>query len=75
MTDNMNDYDHPFWINFYLPKDKLTDRYLKALDAYGDKLPANFYIIDEIPESFGLPILDIKKQFIKPIKNKPSLKN
>jgi len=70
----MNDYNHSFWDNFYLPKDNLTDRYLKVLDLYDCKLPANFYIIDGIPETFGLPILDVKKSFVKPIKKIVSLK-
>ena len=74
MTDNMNDYDHPFWNDFTLPKDKLTDRYLKVLDLYEDRLPANFYLIKELPESFALPILDVKKSASKPIKKIPSFK-
>ena len=74
MTDNMNDYDHPFWNDFTLPKDKLTDRYLKVLDLYDDRLPATFYIIDGVEESFALPILDVKKSASKPIKKIPSLK-
>jgi DNA polymerase IIIc chi subunit len=57
--------------NFYTPKDKLTTRYAKAMEKF-DKLPASFYLEnDDNPDSQGTPNLELKKQFIKPMKYIP----
>ena len=57
--------------NFYTPKDKLTTRYAKAMEKL-DKLPASFYLEnDDNPDSQGTPNLELKKQFIKPMKYIP----
>lgn len=54
--------------DFYIPKDKLTDRYKKALENY-QNLPTSFYMPDDInPDKLGTPNLELKKSFIKPIK-------
>ena len=59
--------------NFYLPKDQLTTRFINATDKI-ETLPANFYMPnDDNPDSQGTPNLELKKQFIKPIKFKPLL--
>ena len=65
----MNDFKDPFWEDFYLPNDELTERYKVALEKL-ITLPASFYIYNN-DESFGLPILDLKKPLIKPIKHIP----
>ena len=38
-----------------------------------ENLPANFYYYKDIPESYGLPLLELKKEYIKPIKRIPLL--
>ena len=53
--------------NFYLPKDKLSIRYAKAVSKF-ETLPANFYMPnDDNPDSQGTPNLELKKKFIKPM--------
>ena len=57
--------------NFYLPKDKLTTRFENAVSKF-ETLPANFYMPnDNNPDSLGTPNLELKKPFMKPIKNIP----
>lgn len=57
--------------DFYIPNDKLTLRYEKAVEKL-QHLPASFYLpTEDNPDSIGTPILELKKQLIKPIKNKP----
>jgi hypothetical protein len=57
--------------NFYLPKDKLTTRFENAVSKF-ETLPAIFYMPnDDNPDSLGTPNLELKKQFVKPIKNIP----
>ena len=36
-------------------------------------MPANFYYYKDIPESYGPPLLELKKEYIKPIKRIPLL--
>lgn len=56
------EFDH-----FYLPKDKLSIRYEKAVSKF-KRLPANFYMPnDDNPDSQGTPNLELKKKFIKPM--------
>jgi len=54
---------------FYHPKDQLTKLYNKIMQE-NDKLPPTFYD-NNTTESYGLGNLEIKKQFLKPIKRKP----
>ena len=54
---------------FYIPNDNLTKIYNKIMDT-NDKLPPTFYD-NKTNESFGLGNLEIKKQYIKPIKKLP----
>ena len=57
--------------NFYIPNDKLTDRYKKALENF-ENLPTSFYMPDDInPDKLGTPNLELKKSLIKPIKSIP----
>ena len=38
-----------------------------------ENLPANFYYYNNIPESYGLPLLELKSEYMKPIRNIPLL--
>lgn len=66
---NLNLSTNELWDNFYLPQDKITKEYINVLKKYENRLPANFYYYKEIKESFGLPILELKKKYIQPIKD------
>ena len=54
---------------FYIPNDNLTKVYNKIMDE-NEKLPPSFYD-NGTDDSFGLGNLEIKKEFIKPIKKIP----
>jgi len=66
--NNLNDPKNELWDKFRLPNDKITKDYKKILDLYENRLPANFHILDNSKEINGMPILELKKEFIKPIK-------
>ena len=38
-----------------------------------ENLPANFYYYNDIYESYGLPLLELKPEYLKPIRNIPLL--
>ena len=63
-------YINPLWQSFYIPNDNITRRFKEVLDKYNN-LPANFYYDTNIKESFGLPLLELKKEYFKPIKQVP----
>jgi hypothetical protein len=65
-------YDNPLWKSFYIPKDKITTRFIEILNRYTN-LPATFYYDKDIKQSFGLPLLELKKEYVRQIKNIPSL--
>ena len=65
-------YDNPLWKSFYIPKDKITTRFLDVLSKYTN-LPATFYYDKDIKQSYGLPLLELKKKYVRQIKNFPSL--
>ena len=65
-------YDNPLWKSFYIPKDKITTRFLEVLNKYNN-LPAKFYYDKDIKQSYGLPLLELKKEYVIQIKNIPSL--
>ena len=65
-------YNNPLWNHFYIPNDNITKRFKEVLNDY-ENLPANFYYYKDIPESYGLPLLELKKEYIKPIKQIPLL--
>ena len=65
-------YNNPLWDHFYIPNDSITKRFIDVLTYY-ESLPANFIVINEILESYGLPLLEIKADYIKPIKQIPLL--
>lgn len=71
--NNLNNPENDLWKSFYLPKDKITKEYIKTLELYENRLPANFNIDETIKDSYGLPILELKKDLIKPIKDIPYL--
>ena len=64
-------YNNPLWQSFNIPNDNITRRFKEVLDKY-DNLPANFYYDKSIKEAYGLPLLEIKKEYLKPIKQVPS---
>ena len=47
-------YNNPLWDHFYIPNDNITKRFIDVLTYY-ESPPANFIVINEIPESYGLP--------------------
>jgi hypothetical protein len=63
----LNNLENELWRSFYLIKDKITNEYIKTLKLYENRLPINFYIDETIKDSYGLPILELKKDLIKPI--------
>ena len=67
-------YTNPLWEHFYIPNDNITKRFKKVLNDY-ENLPANFYYYKDIPESYGLPLLELKAEYVKPIKQIPLLSN
>ena len=65
-------YNNPLWNHFYIPNDNITKRFKEVLNDY-ENLPANFYYYKDISESYGLPLLELKKEYIKHIKQIPLL--
>ena len=65
-------YDNPLWSSFYIPNDKITEKFKDIIDGYSN-LPASFYYDKDIKESYGLPLLEIKKDKIRQIKQIPLL--
>ena len=55
-----------------IPNDSITKRFKEVLNDY-ENLPANFYYYNNIPESYGLPLLELKSEYMKPIRNIPLL--
>lgn len=72
MDNTASSYKNPLWKSFYIPNDKITDRFKVVLDDF-ENLPASFYYKKDIKESFGLPLLELKKGLTKPIKETPLL--
>ena len=65
-------FNNPLWKSFYIPMDNITKRFKEVLKTF-DNLPASFYFDDDIKESFGLSLLELKKSLIRPIKEIPLL--
>ena len=65
-------YHNPLWRSFYIPKDKITTRFIEVLSKYTN-LPATFYYDKDIKQSYGLTLLELKKEYLRQIKNIPSL--
>ena len=53
--------------SFYTPNDNIT-ALLKAVLKDYENLPANFYYYKDIKERYGLPLLELEEEYIKPIK-------
>ena len=65
----MTDID--LYSKFNIPNDFLTVRFEKAIEKF-ETLPASFYMpSNDAPDSVGSPILELKKQYVKPIKYIP----
>ena len=63
---------HPYWKdNFYTPKDNTTQEYKEATLKLLHFLPANFALIYDVPESFGVANLELNPDLVKPIKRIP----
>ena len=54
-------YDNPLWQSFYVPNDNITNKFKIVIDSYKN-LPASFYYDRDIKESYGLPLLEIKRK-------------
>ena len=65
-------FTNPLWTHFYIPNDNITTRFNEVLNDY-ENLPANFYYYNDIPESYGLPLLELKPEYLKQIKLIPLL--
>jgi hypothetical protein len=71
-SNDFGQYDHKFWQTyFYTPDDYTTEMYIIISDAFNDFLPANFRLIKGQPEAFGCANLELKPEYIKPIKRIP----
>ncbi len=53
-------YDNTLWKSFNNPNDKITTRFIDVLSK-DTNLPANFYYDKDIKQSYGLPLLELKK--------------
>ena len=71
-SSDWGEFNNKFWLeNFYTPNDNTTQLYMKATDKLGDFLPANFELIRGIKEAFGVANLELKPEYVKPIKRTP----
>ena len=71
-SKDFGQYDHKFWQTyFYTPNDNITEMYIAVSDAFNDFLPANFRLIKGEKEAFGCANLELKPEYIKPIKRVP----
>lgn len=72
MDNITSSHNNPLWKSFHIPNDTITRRFKEVLKSY-QNLPASFYFDHHIKESFGLPLLELKKTLTKPIKQTPLL--
>ena len=73
-SNDFGQYDHKFWQTyFYTPDDNITEMYIIVSDAFNDFLPANFRLIKGEKEAFGVANLQLKPEYVKPLKRKPLL--
>jgi hypothetical protein len=73
-SKDWGEYSDKFWQKyFYTPNDNITDIYIyiAVSDAFNDCLPANFRVIKGEKEAFGVANLELKPEYIKPIKRVP----
>ena len=70
-TSTWGDGDNEFWQKFYTPQDNTTQEYREACEKLSGFLPANFELIRGEPNSFGVANLELKKEFVLPIKRTP----
>ncbi len=63
---------NPFWKdNFYTPRDNTTQEYMEATLKLLHFLPANFALIYDVPECFGVANLELNPDLVKPMKQIP----
>ena len=71
-SSDWSEYNNEFWVKyFYTPNDSTTQEYMEATDKLGDFLPANFELIRGQKEAFGVANLELKPEYVKPIKRTP----
>ena len=71
-SSDWGEYNNEFWVKyFYTPDDSTTQEYREATDKLGDFLPANFELIRGQKEAFGVANLELKPEYVKPIKRNP----
>ena len=71
-SSDWGEFNNKFWVkHFYTPNDSTTEEYIIATDKLGDLLPANFRLIRGQKEAFGVANLELKAEYIKPIKRIP----
>ena len=71
-SKDWGEYNNEFWVKHsFTPKDTITPEYREATDKLGDILPANFRLIPDIPSAFGICNLELKPEFVRPIKQQP----
>ena len=62
-TSTWGDGDNKFWEKFYTPQDEITQKYIEASEK--------FELIRGEPNSFGVANLELKPEYVKPIKRIP----
>ena len=71
-SKDFGEYDNKFWQKyFYTPQDHITGMYATVTDNLNDFLPANFRLIGRQKEAFGVANLELKAEYVKPIKKTP----
>ena len=71
-SNDWGEWNNEFWLKyFYTPDDNITEMYMILSDIYNDFLPANFRLYKDEKEAFGVANLELKPEYVKPIKRTP----
>jgi hypothetical protein len=71
-SKDWGEWNNKFWQTyFYTPDDSTTEMYILMSDGFNDFLPANFRLIKGEKEAFGVANLELKPEYVKPIKRIP----
>ena len=73
-SKDWGEWDNKFWQTyFYTPDDSTTEMFIIVSDAFNDSLPAPFRLIKGEKEAYGAGNLELKPEYVKPIKRTPLL--
>ena len=71
-SKDWGEWNNKFWQTyFYTPDDSTTEMYILMSDGFNDFLPANIRLIKGEKEAFGVANLELKPEYVKPIKRIP----